>query len=493
MLISTVSATSLLSPAVMEPAAAPTSPSSPTITSSSSHLLLIAKDEEQQQASSAAALSHIISAGSGGVVTATAADFVSLHHQHHQHKSPVLLPPPLRTLSPPHPSLVRGESAGGGVFDSPPSPPLVVGGHPREGQAASLLANKYLLLEELEGSSLHRCLHIPTRQEFVCKVMSRDSAGHSLLAAHYRVDGHPNINTIQEVVVGDERLYLVFPPSGGGDLHSYVRSRRRLREGVARHLFRQVVAAVHEVHLKGIVLRDLKLRKFVFTDESRTELKLESLEDAVVLESVEEDILSDKHGCPAYVSPEILKSNTQYSGRAADMWGLGVMLYTMLVGRYPFHGAEHSGLFAKIRKGQFSLPESLSSRAKCLIRCLLRKEPADRLTTEDVLVHPWLTGGQRDSSGGMSPSSSRSSGSSSSRRSASGQNLDNPDHVVPEYRPPPVAVAAISGTNTTAATVDPAAAFHLVFRPASEQVAAAAAAAAVMVQPSHQHSSRAAL
>jgi len=42
---------------------------------------------------------------------------------------------------------------------------------------------------------------------------------------------------------------------------------------------------------------------FVF----RTELKLESLEDAVVLEAVEEDILSDKHGCPAYVSPEILK------------------------------------------------------------------------------------------------------------------------------------------------------------------------------------------
>ena len=71
------------------------------------------------------------------------------------------------------------------------------------------------------------------------------------------------------MVVGEERLYLVFPPSSGGDLHSYVRARRRLREGAARQLFRQVVAAVHEVHLKGIVLRDLKLRKFVFTDESR--------------------------------------------------------------------------------------------------------------------------------------------------------------------------------------------------------------------------------
>ncbi len=64
----------------------------------------------------------------------------------------------------------------------------------------------------------------------------------------------------------------------------------------------------------------------------RTTLRLESLEDAVVLDT-EDDMLSDKHGCPAYVSPEILKTNSLYSGRAADMWGLGVMLYTMLVGR----------------------------------------------------------------------------------------------------------------------------------------------------------------
>ena len=45
-------------------------------------------------------------------------------------------------------------------------------GHPREGQQASLLGDKYLLLEALEGSSLHRCLHIQTQEELVCKVTS---------------------------------------------------------------------------------------------------------------------------------------------------------------------------------------------------------------------------------------------------------------------------------------------------------------------------------
>lgn len=65
----------------------------------------------------------------------------------------------------------------------------------------------------------------------------------------------------------------------------------------------------------------------------RTTLKLESLEDAVVLDDPEEDLLQDKRGCPAYVSPEILRAHRTYSGRAADMWSLGVILYTMLVGR----------------------------------------------------------------------------------------------------------------------------------------------------------------
>ncbi len=142
--------------------------------------------------------------------------------------------------------------------------------------------------------------------------------------------------------------------------------------------------------------------------------------------------------------------------------------------RYPFHGAEHSGLFAKIRKGQFSLPDSLSSRAKCLIRSLLRKEPSERLTTEDVLLHPWLTGPQRDSSAAVSRSSgSRRTGGSGPAATTA----DTADHVVPEFRPLAVVAAASPAATATSpaagsgggggTTVDPAAAFHLVFRTAS--------------------------
>lgn len=59
--------------------------------------------------------------------------------------------------------------------------------------------------------------------------------------------------------------------------------------------------------------------------------------------------------------------------------------------RYPFNDSEHASLFAKISRGHFHVPECLSSKARCVIRALLRKHPEERITSEDLLHHPWLT------------------------------------------------------------------------------------------------------
>nr|CAI5856246.1 unnamed protein product [Callosobruchus analis] len=130
----------------------------------------------------------------------------------------------------------------------------------------AIIADKYQIFEQVEGSSLYRCVDINTKEELVCKIVSRDS--HSLVSAHYRLDYHLRVARLREVVARDRYLYLVFPPAHG-DLHSYVRCRKRLREPEARRLFRQIAETVRVCHEHGIVLRDLKLRKFVFADEAR--------------------------------------------------------------------------------------------------------------------------------------------------------------------------------------------------------------------------------
>lgn len=74
---------------------------------------------------------------------------------------------------------------------------------------------------------------------------------------------------------------------------------------------------------------------------------------------------------------------------------------------YPFNDSEHYTLFAKILRGQFTIPECISSKARCMIRSLLRREPGERLNSEDLLHHPWMTqDDRRDSNANHNSSSS---------------------------------------------------------------------------------------
>ncbi|XP_029287508.1 tribbles homolog 2-like [Cottoperca gobio] len=248
----------------------------------------------------------------------------------------------------------------------------------------------YFLLERCEGDKTYRAEHAHTKQQYTCQVLTLRGY-QERLAAYARVGHHDNICGLLDVVIGQDRVY-VFLPAHHGDMHVYLRSRKRLGEQEAGLLFAQMLHAVTHCHHHGVVLRDLKLRRFVFIDKCRTRLALLGLNDCVLLRgNHDDDSLTDRHGCPAYVSPELLTNGSSpYSGRAADIWSLGVSLYTMLIGRYPFQDTQPAALFTKIRHGAFSLPDWLSPRAKCLIGCMLRKSPAERLTASELLMHPWL-------------------------------------------------------------------------------------------------------
>ncbi len=130
--------------------------------------------------------------------------------------------------------------------------------------------------------------------------------------------------------------------------------------------------------------------------------------------------------------------------------------------RYPFHGQEHTGLFAKIRRGHFTLPDSLSSRSKCLIRCLLRKDPAERLTTEDVLAHPWLThvsSSSSSSGGGGGGRSKHSRASQHYHHSAtSSSSSSNAPVLQSRLLAPPLQPASSAYASATAAAAAAAAA-----------------------------------
>ncbi|XP_065148867.1 tribbles homolog 1 [Paramisgurnus dabryanus] len=246
---------------------------------------------------------------------------------------------------------------------------------------------QFLLVPLTDRPGVHSALDMDTGEELVCKVFNMGQYQEKI-RAYSMLSRHKNIAQIKDIVLGESKAY-VFQEKDFGDMHTFVKSSKRLSEDLASKLFYQVASAVNHCHQGGVVLGDLKLRKVVFSDVKRTHLKLEGLEDCRIL-SGEDDSMFDTHGCPAYVSPEILNGGGSYSGKQADSWSLGVMLYTMLVGRYPFHDPDPATLFSKIRRGTYCLPEGLSMRARCLLRSLLRKDPSERLTSAEVLIHPWF-------------------------------------------------------------------------------------------------------
>ncbi|CAL8147510.1 unnamed protein product [Orchesella dallaii] len=240
------------------------------------------------------------------------------------------------------------------------------------------------------------CMKLDTREPLLCRIYQRDDRGVNVLAAHERLgECSEFINPVTELIVSPKYFYLISPPNYG-NLHSYIHSKTALKETRARHLFQQMVSIVKFCHAKGIILRDLKMGRFVFTDKERTTIKLDSLEDVVVLPKPDsdDDSLDDRHGCPNYVSPEkagsVMQNGIRYPGKASDIWSLGISLYAMLAGRYPFNDNDCSRLLHKIRNGSYSMVEGISPFAKSLVRCLLTKNPGDRPSCRELLNHPWF-------------------------------------------------------------------------------------------------------
>jgi serine/threonine protein kinase len=193
---------------------------------------------------------------------------------------------------------------------------------------------------------------------------------------------------------GENGLWYILMPDHQGSLHSYVQSRKAVfTERQAQPIFKQIVELVEFCHQISIYLRDFKLRKFVFVDEKKYKIRLNSVLDLFVAPNLGEDAMSDRCVCPAYVAPEILDMKQKtYAAKTADVWGLGVLMFILLTGHYPFFDSNPRAFFRRIKARRFSYPlsDSISHPARWLLYSLLRQNPCDRPSATELLHSLWL-------------------------------------------------------------------------------------------------------
>jgi MAP/microtubule affinity-regulating kinase len=89
------------------------------------------------------------------------------------------------------------------------------------------------------------------------------------------------------------------------------------------------------------------------------------------------------------MAPELTQKR-EYDGMAVDMWALGVLLYVMLTGIFPFRGNSESDLYHRIQRGNFTIPDFVSKDAKRVIYCLLEQNPKRRITSSELIKDPWV-------------------------------------------------------------------------------------------------------
>ena len=215
---------------------------------------------------------------------------------------------------------------------------------------------------------------------------------------------HPHIVQLLGVQVDmhEERVFMVMELCQGGELFDRIAECGGLAEDEARRYFVQTLHALAHCHENRVYHRDLKPENILLDADDN--VKVADFGLAAVYRHVAGDsggyLQHTKVGSVMYAAPEVLTSTAAmgYDAARADMWSLGVILFSMLSGTLPFTCAAASKCkrYAAVLTHGVGVmcPEHLSPQVTQLLGQLLHPDPAQRITPAEALRTEWLCGGQ---------------------------------------------------------------------------------------------------
>ncbi|GAB6033528.1 hypothetical protein CHUAL_013404 [Chamberlinius hualienensis] len=203
---------------------------------------------------------------------------------------------------------------------------------------------------------------------------------------------HPNVVKLVEVLddPDEDNLYMVFTLLERGQVIE-IPTDHPLSEDQAWCYIRDVLQGIEYLHFQKIIHRDIKPSNLLLGDSGHVQIA-----DFGVCNEFDgnDALLSNTAGTPAFMAPEALRGNRdKYSGKAADIWAMGVTLYAFVYGQVPFHDENVLALYNKIQHQSLTFPEKpqVSEELQNLISKMLEKEPSKRITLPDIKEHPWIT------------------------------------------------------------------------------------------------------
>ncbi|KAI0233772.1 MAP kinase-activated protein kinase 2 [Lamellibrachia satsuma] len=191
--------------------------------------------------------------------------------------------------------------------------------------------------------------------------------------------------------------YVVCCSMDGGELFTRIQERAdsAFTEREAATVISDICQAIYFLHSNNIAHRDLKPENLLYSSK-QADAVLKLTDFGFAKETNTTKSLQTPCYTPYYVAPEVL--GPEKYDKSCDMWSLGVIMYILLCGFPPFysnHGMAISpGMKKRIRNGQYEFPAPewtrVSKAAKDLIRGLLKTDPDERLTIDEVIKNSWI-------------------------------------------------------------------------------------------------------
>mmetsp|Transcript_73428 Transcript_73428/g.153268 ORF Transcript_73428/g.153268 Transcript_73428/m.153268 type:complete len:348 (+) Transcript_73428:197-1240(+) len=240
------------------------------------------------------------------------------------------------------------------------------------------------------------CKQRSTGKHFALKVLKKSEVIRLKQVEHVMSEkkilcqlNHPFIVRLGGAFQDTTNLYMILELVIGGELFSHLRKAGRFSNETTRVYAAQIVLALHHLHEKGIVYRDLKPENLLL--DERGYIKITDFGFAKEVQ----DRTWTLCGTPEYLAPEIIQSKGH--GKAVDWWALGILVYEMLAGYPPFYDENPFGIYQKILLGKVEYPRHFDTQAKDLIRKLLQPDRSKRLGNlkggaDDVRKHKWFKG-----------------------------------------------------------------------------------------------------
>ena len=206
---------------------------------------------------------------------------------------------------------------------------------------------------------------------------------------------HPNVVNLMEVIDDNrhDKLCLVFEYLEKGEIIDL--RDNGTTDGVvmpvseARKAMIDVIDGLSFLHQNLIFHRDIKPANLLL-DKDGT-VKVADLGVAICFDSVEDARnMNSFEGTPAFMPPEVHRGDESADAHAVDLWALGVTLYVLLFGKLPFFGRNIFEIKKEVLNKPLTVPDSACAYTEHLLERLLEKDPAKRITMDELKVHPFF-------------------------------------------------------------------------------------------------------